>query len=203
MRHLLPSKLKAPIWSCPICNGRFNRVSPCAECISQLLPAPKNRNALYIYDKPARAMVHGIKYKNCLSPIAWIAQQYQERIAGKEVDVIAWIPASLSQKAKRGYDQCQLLAEAISYKINAPYFKIIKRLDDIPQTRKKTNRQEGPSLIATNKKHILLAVKNKKVLLIDDVITTGTSIRKGRLILKSCGVDSIQILAIAHTEKIW
>lgn len=199
MRHLLPSKIKAPVWVCPICKSRFQRVSPCEDCISKLEPAP-SKNALYIYNKVSREMIHGIKYRNCISPISWIATQCLEKIS-EEVEAIAWIPASQVQKAKRGYDQSKLLAEAISYKINVPYLKLIKRMDDTPQTQRKENRHIGPNLVPSSKRQVLMAVQGKKVLLLDDVITTGTSIKRGELVLKSCGVGSVQTLAIAITNK--
>ncbi len=256
MRHILGDKIRLPIWSCPICEGKLKVVSPCPACVKKLkrihFPALNFQSggsksggskinglqigdgrsghlALFAYDRVGRKLIHGIKYKNHIGCIGWVAEQMAKLINGhrylRGADYITWVPASI-QKKDRGYDQAKLLAEALSSKVEIAAKGFLKRHDDKSQTsRGKTNRDDrlsGPELSARLRAEIALgdtlrnsqrnSQKNfrqnptqnskrnpKHVILIDDVITTGTSINKARLILESVGAERVSTLAVCAT----
>ena len=225
MLHLLTvrkiiNKLNLAVWSCPICKQRLKQVSPCDSCALKIKTTSAYKpntpyQALFVYNEFSRKLIHGIKYKNYFGPIDWLADQYiqSKEINLKKINIITWIPASRKQRAKRGYDQCQLLAQAISSKTNIPYYQLIKRLDDIPQTHRKDDRYIGPNLVSAFLTKPKIRSFNEgqgssnsssgcKILLLDDVITTGTSIDRGKLILESCGAKSVQMFAIAIVPKL-
>ncbi len=216
------------MWYCPICSRRFKKSSPCIKCIQFLKPFPTPSNTLFLYDKFSRRLIHGFKYRGALGAIPWLAEQCLMRIPS-QISALTWIPASHIQRRKRGYDQGELLAKVISRFLlsqgrRAPALALLGRKRDIPQTRRSQNeRTLGPRLYlkkplasafaglpsksgrlshtgAYTGAYIGVKLPVASILLLDDVITTGTSIGKGRQILESAGAGEVYTLGIARTK---
>lgn len=218
MRHILPNYLKIPVWHCPICKQGFQSESPCGKCRTFFEPVSPGTltdgtSALFTYNDAAKDLIYGIKYENILSPLGWLAKQLASK-APKQTDFVTWIPASPVQRARRGYDQGRLIAKAVSAVLKKPCLQMLKRKIDTPQSRKKGDRYGGPDLYLVrhffpakpanssfkprSKKSI---IQSARILLLDDVITTGTSIRIGKELLESAGALEVHPFGIAATLR--
>ena len=195
MRHLLPHYLPLYIWYCPICSRSFRNKTPCPGCLKKLTPAPEDSNALFLYDEISRKLIYGFKYENVLGILYGLARECVPRI-NDSTNLISWVPASRTQISKRGYDQSQFLVRAISKITAIPVRRLLRRRNDIPQTHKidTQSRRMGPDLCPCASK---VDLSQKRVLLVDDVITTGTSMRKAQNIIYEMGAKRVDILAIA------
>lgn len=115
-----------------------------------------------------------------------------------------WIPAAAKNRRRRGYDQAELLARAVAQVADLPCRKLLKRARDLPQgDRDLKGRLLGPSLAPAGN---LLASGSlsipKSVLIVDDVVTTGSSLRRAAATLRQAGIPRIGAIAVASRAKI-
>lgn len=117
----------------------------------------------------------------------------------KSCDIIIPVPVSKKRKRKRGYDQMTLLAKGIAKKV--PSVSVVsnvlqKEKDTISQStlqRKERKTNVVGSYTITNTSQI----QHKKVLLLDDIFTTGSTAQECSRILKLGGAKEIQVITIA------
>lgn len=104
----------------------------------------------------------------------------------KNIDLIVPIPLHPGKKAKRGFNQCDLLARGLSEVTEVPvgYNVVIRSRNNPSQTKlSRENRfQNSQSLFKVIKPE---KIKGKSILLLDDVITTGAT-------LESCGKELLE-----------
>ena len=117
---------------------------------------------------------------------------------------VTWIPAAAKNKRRRGYDQAELLAQAVAQVTELPCRKLLKRERDLPQgDRDLKGRLQGPSLAPAGN---LLATGSpnipKSVLIVDDVVTTGSSLRRATEALRQAGISRIGAIAVASRARI-
>ena len=116
----------------------------------------------------------------------------------KKYDIIIPVPISKKRKKQRGYNQSALIAKDVSECFGIQYCddSLIKVKDIIPQSLlKKEERTKNVENVYTLRKQD--KIKNKNVLLIDDIYTTGSTVNECSKILKQAGAANIGILTIA------
>ena len=116
----------------------------------------------------------------------------------KSYDIIIPVPVSKERRKKRGYNQSGLIAKEISKKLNIPINQTsLKKVKNIvaQSTLNKEQREKNiqGAYILKNAK----SLKSKKVLIIDDIYTTGSTINECSKILYEVGTNKIGALTIA------
>lgn len=130
-----------------------------------------------------------------------LAKTIMRQLAG-EYDLITWVPVSEKRRKERGYDQAMLLAMA-----TALWFE-----DVAVETLKKTvnnQKQSGlddPSRRRENVKNVYQAsdpelIKGKRILLIDDVVTTGATLEEASRTLLKAGASLVVCAALASPPE--
>ena len=134
-----------------------------------------------------------------------------------ETFCVTWIPASAKNRRKRGYDQAEMLAKAVAREIGLPCRRLLKRNRDLAQgDRDFKGRLQGPTLAPVGSLHAgncatsNLPANNKtrspnipqSVLIVDDVVTTGSSLRRAAETLRQAGIPRIGAIAAASRAKI-
>lgn len=147
-----------------------------------------------------------IRYKfGGLSKYAVDFSEYLEEcinlnLSGK-YDVISWVPLSKKRLRKRGYDQARLLAEEVCRRIGTETVKTLSKCrDSAPQSRQLD--------VARRKANILGAyetasadVTNKRIILLDDVLTSGSTVSECARILKTAGAEKVYVVTIAKARS--
>lgn len=115
-----------------------------------------------------------------------------------EYDVIIPVPIHRKRYMQRGYNQSELLAMGISKICKVKIYRnlLVKNKDTLPQSslnkdRRKTNVTGTYSI---NNKEV---IKNKKILLVDDIYTTGATVNECSKILKESGAKEVIVLTLA------
>jgi len=161
------------------------------------LPAPSGVDrcvAVLAYEGAGRELVARLKYRNARSTIRWFAARMAALVDPRDVDVVTWVPTSADRRRQRGFDQAELLARAIARQLRRPCRRLLTRGAGPPQTgRSLQERRAGPELAAKP------AGCAQRVLLVDDVITTGTTITVAARALRANGVGHVSVLAAART----
>lgn len=135
---------------------------------------------------PAAVLVRRLKYGRCSAAIGPLADAMAA--VAPPADLVTWVPASRSRRRDRGYDQSELLARAVARRLRLPVRRLLRRIDDHPQTaRSRQGRAQGPTLAATGQK--VLGVR--RILLVDDVVTTGATMQRASALLAGHGTASV------------
>lgn len=125
---------------------------------------------------------------------------FRQEFFGK-IDVITWVPVSRRRLRKRGYDQSQLLAEALcKLSGHTPVKTLVKTRHNNPQSRQKTHAGRRANVIGAYRVTDV-PLKGKSVLLIDDIVTTGSTISECAHVLRVAGAEKVFVLAFAKTPE--
>lgn len=117
-----------------------------------------------------------------------------------KADVICYVPMTKSAIKNRGFNQCKFIAYKIGYLLDIPISNCILKIKHTKEqkTLSKDERRinvEGAFKIKDNRD-----IFNKVVILIDDVMTTGSTINECKKILKNNGAKRIIVLTIAKSD---
>ncbi len=120
----------------------------------------------------------------------------------EDIDILTWIPVSKFRRFTRGYDQVELLAKEISEQINIPATRQLVKIRNTPA-------QSTLDHAAHRRANVLGAyavinpeqVAGKRILLIDDVLTTGATVSECAKMLLFAGAKEIYFASIAASPR--
>ncbi|AFL80877.1 putative amidophosphoribosyltransferase [Aequorivita sublithincola DSM 14238] len=165
----------------------------------------KNATALVYFQKRGltQELLHNLKYrgKNEVSYFfgKWLGAELAENSAYNEIEMVIPVPLHKQKLKKRGYNQVEGFGKEIALALNVPYrddvlIKISKSGSQVFKTRILRFEAEEEFTVQN-----IEAIKDKHILLVDDIITTGATLEKcGLQLLKGENV-SISIATIATT----
>lgn len=200
------SSLFALAWParCPACGRRAEPV--CGECLGSVRAAPTVLPpagidawaAAFAYEGVVRELVAQVKYRNARAALTWLASAAAS-VAPAPPDgaavVVTWVPTATDRRRDRGFDHAELLARRVARRLSRPCRRLLGRGAGPPQTgRARAERLSGPALTARG------AVP-QAVLVVDDVATTGTSIRAAAAALRDAGASWVGAVTIARTPN--
>ena len=95
-------------------------------------------------------------------------------------DVICYVPMTKKAEKKRGFNQCEVIARNVGYNTNIPVSKCIKKIKDTKEQKTLTKEERITNLRGVFKINSVKDIKNKNVILIDDIMTTGATISESK-----------------------
>jgi competence protein ComFC len=112
-----------------------------------------------------------------------------------DFDVVTWAPTSAHRRRQRGFDQAELVARRVAGQLGLPCRRLLERdRASVAQTgRHRVERLHGPVFRARP------TVCGHRVLVIDDVVTTGSTLRSAAAALHAAGARVVQRAAVATT----
>lgn len=160
--------------------------------------------ALYLYTGEMKNAMYRFKYSNrrCYAKIfaKEAARVYGGFINQRQIEAIIPVPMYKRKCRKRGYNQAEVFANALSKEIGLiVYPNYIKRIRDT-KPLKLLNRHERCQNLQNAFKLSDNKVKLRKVLLVDDIYTTGSTMDEMARVLKADGVEQIYCLCICTGE---
>jgi predicted amidophosphoribosyltransferase len=151
------------------------------------------------YSKVVRQMILSMKYRNIRSSVSVLGVALAERItqetaiSQQKIDLIAWAPTTARRKLERGHDHAEILARFVAKELQVQCRGVLRRLTDQPQTgRTRQQRLIGPRFISR-------PINNQCVVVIDDVVTTGTTLKRASQALYEGGAKLVICAAVAST----
>lgn len=188
------------IYRCAGC-GKSTRKS-CMKCATALRSciAPHCDDAVVAlsYVGLTRDLMLGFKYRNHRAVAAIFAERLVASLRAIPeigcIDVVTWVPTTRERRMARGHDQAETLARQVGRHLRLPVRNLLARESGEHQTgHSRSERLIGVALRARSfQRHI-------EVLVIDDVVTTGATMRMAQEALYSAGASRVFCAAVAAT----
>jgi len=200
---------RAPRITSPFCakcsepfSGAITQTFSCANCEHRILHFD-SAVAAYRSRGLVRKLVHEFKYghqRHLRHPLAeWLRETMSDpRLRGRHFDLIVPVPLHPARERERGFNQAALLAELLAHQVAVPLRAVLERIRyTTTQTAyDRTERMENLHDAFRLRKN--MNVRQLHVLLIDDVLTTGSTLSECARILKEGGAISVHATTAAR-----
>lgn len=193
---------------CYFCRSSKDSVKMCSKCYNELdfLPVKINRivegKKIYcagIYSKNLQKLIRGLKYHRQQDLAFYLAKfcyEYFQKITDERDFQIVPVPIFPKRKKQRKYNHMELVSKEFSYlsgiEIN---FDLIKRIKDTKPQYNLKKPERIKNLSDAFEVDETKLIKGKKILLFDDICTTGSTFEEMIKTLKSKGIEDIICLA--------
>ncbi len=209
MKVLFPPK-------CVLCGGLLKKEETdlCGTCRCEA-PVFRNRKskpqfldsyaAVWYYEKNVRKSLLRYKFYGARS----YAPSYGRLLAMRLVetypegfDLLTWVPVSRLRKLRRGYDQVELIAKAVGGELNITPVPVLKKIrHNRPQSGISDSARRRANVLGAYRVKDTAAVSGKRILLLDDILTTGATAGECARVLKTAGAKEVHCAAVAAARK--
>lgn len=154
------------------------------------------------YSSPISNLIKELKYNKIkgLSQVCAHIMYYSMNIPG--TDFITSVPLHPKRQQERGFNQAQEIAMELSLLLNIPYVETLKRtrhtINQASLHDKEKRLVNLKNIFELNKNVSLQLMKNKSIIIIDDVTTTGTTLNECAKVLKQSGAKTVIGVTLAH-----
>jgi len=168
---------------------------PCADCLEDP-PCFQAAFTPYAYEAPLSSLIQALKYKRQTRLAPFLAELLFQKLGGIRADVLVAVPLHPARLRAREFNQSLLLAKALSHLTGWPL--------DVDHLRRTRNTASQVGLSKQARKDNIQkafavsrpsAFKGRRLLLLDDVYTTGATLREGARALMLAGAKSVAVAA--------
>lgn len=152
----------------------------CTLC-EELLERSDHAHAAYVHVGPMARAIHRLKYEHHPELSVGLGRRAAEACVDVlgVVDRVIPVPLHASRRIDRGYDQAALIAREVARAISVPLDLV--SLERVRSTGQQVGRSREERLLAVRAAFSARRLDGARVLLVDDVITTGGDLRRGRV----------------------
>ncbi len=130
----------------------------------------------------------------------YLEECIKENLSG-EFDVISWIPLSRKRLRSRGYDQAKLLADEVCARLGISAVRTLRKTrDTAPQSKQREISKRMANILGAYEMASFDAT-GKRIILIDDILTTGSTVSECARILKTAGAEKVYVVTVAKTRR--
>jgi len=168
--------------------------------------------SLGAYRGELRRAIHHMKYRNA----RWIAAYFGRALAAMVREtteqhtattdtsadaawrphIVTWAPTTARRLRLRGHDQSAIIASSYARATRIRCVRVLRRIDDNTQTGSTREvRKRGLQFVVRAR-----VVRGRSILLIDDVMTTGTTLARARDALLAAGAHEVRCAVVAHVR---
>ena len=197
---------------CLVCEKELDESGLCKECFNKITFFKKpidikgeNMKVISVcaYSTTIKQLILNFKYKKnfyCGEFLSALIVEYinQNKI---DFDLITYVPSTKKALKNRGFNQCKFISDFVAKKINKPVVKsLIQRQKEGLEQKKLSAVERKTNLIGVFCFENSCSIKAKTILLIDDVITTGYTLKFCRDVLIENGAKEVILLTIAKNS---
>ena len=189
---------------CEACGG-IARVL-CATCRAQLFamvqPECDAAVVAVAYEGIARRLILNLKYRTRRQVVVVLAELLAQRVLqsvpniATVCDVVTWAPTSTARVRRRGLDQAELLARRLARVLDVPCRQLLIKTSTNVQTGASREERLRGSVFSARKLGV-----NSHVIVVDDVVTTGTTLRCAADALRKAGARQVTCAAVASAVR--
>lgn len=157
-----------------------------------------------IYDGDAKKALHRLKFRSrtdLAAPIgAMMATALAERGILPKTDVITYVPMHRKAQSKRGYNQAEMLAREIGRLTDIPTQTLLYKITATPQQHSLglVRRKGNVTGVFDPLPEAVSAIEGKRILVVDDILTTGSTMNEAAKTLLIFGAEEVNAAAAAQ-----
>ena len=201
---------------CVFCHGYISPGKPriCPRC-GDMIPRTENGgrrkgnffsecvSALY-YEEDVRESIHRFKFQG----VQAYGRTYGELTAAciyehleGEYDILSWVPLDPRRRRERGYDQTELIARDAGARLRREVRPVLRKKRGItPQSETGSPEKRRANIAGAYKVIDPAFVSGKRILLIDDIVTTGSTLSECAKTLLLAGAEDVRCATLASTR---
>ena len=186
----------------------------CHSCRENVKLIPKQKRkipfvahwtAMWYYKEDVKSSIHRFKFFGCRNYAdvygRLLAMRIQE-VFPEGFDLLTWAPISLARRQKRGYDQGKLLAKAVGRELGIPPVRTLWKFRDTPpQSGFKDASMRRANVLGAYQVFLPKRFAGKRILLLDDVITSGSTVSECARMLITAGAKEVMCAAVAAASS--
>jgi ComF family protein len=144
-------------------------------------------------------LIHLYKYAKVRTLARPLSGLLMQALAREEAfDAVAPVPLYWRRRLQRGFNQAELLARELSRRTGIPLVKPLSRVRPTPAQAGLSNSARRQNVARAFRSQ---SVQGKRILLIDDVMTTGATAASCALALKQAGARRVALLTVARVDR--
>ena len=154
------------------------------------------------YEDELRKLIHLFKYQK----IKTLAKPLGEFLVrslplDQKFDLVSPLPLHWLRQLNRGFNQAELIAAPLAKRLNVPLVNALKRVKSTPNQAGLTHAKRRANVAGAFRVNPRADVRDKRVLLVDDVLTTGATAGAGAAVLKRAGAKHVTVLTLARVDR--
>lgn len=155
------------------------------------------------YAGPLGRAVRALKYRGATRSAAWLGRSLagQVKRAGWTPDVVCPVPLHASRRRQRGYNQAALLSRALATALGTPHREALERLRVTPPQARLSREARSANVAGAFRAAAGADVRGRCVLLVDDVLTTGATLRACAVALRAAGAGTVLAAVVARADR--
>lgn len=179
--------------ACPVCSRPMKQTEPCADCLKWgAHPVFTENRSLYLYNEAMKQWVARFKYRGDYLLAESFAREIRQAAEKELFDFVCPVPLAPSRLAERRFNQSEALILAAGFEP--------ARLIGRHEAEKQSQKGRHARLAAGQTFYPVKEAKGT-VLLIDDIYTTGATIRRAAEALGQAGAASVKSITVARTHS--
>jgi competence protein ComFC len=190
--------------ACPACGKPLAPGSACGWCAGKGIPHFNRVARLGAYEEPLRGLIIQMKYHHRWPFAKYLARRLTESPSVGElldsIDCIVPVPLHWRRQISRGYNQAELLARRISKHCGKPVIRAAARVRHTPTQTMLSPTARGENVRDAFALRNHAAIAGKRVLVIDDVLTTSATLQHLARALIKAQPKSLDALVLAVAD---
>ena len=182
---------------CPLCGRKTARSEFCMECKAKP-PVYAIAASPFVYEGGAALLIK--KFKGGAGYLKnYLADKICKAIKDfPEYDCIVCVPMTRRAKSRRGFNQSELLAKAVSERVGKPFIKgAVEKRRETSAQKELTRKERSKNLAGCFRVVKREEVKGKRVLVVDDILTTGATAEEMAKALLKAGAKKVYLATAA------
>ena len=186
----------------------------CRSCRTEAPLFPNRKRKLQFLDSFAAVWYYEGSIRRSLLRYKFYGRRGYARVYGQLVameilrehpdgfDSLTYIPISRLRRLRRGYDQVELIAKAAARELGAQVVPTLKKIrSNPPQSRITGEAERRANVLGVYALRQDAVVAGKKIILVDDILTTGATMGEAARVLLTAGAGEVHGVAVAAVKK--
>jgi len=185
----------------PLAAAALPTVYFCGQC-RRRPPAFDRLRAVWSYEPPLEQVIHALKFGRLDFLGGHLAEEIWHRLGGdlRQTEVVVPVPLHWRRQMTRGYNQAERIARPLARRLGRPLVTALWRARSTPpQAKLERSRRQANLRGAFRGRRAAAAIRGRRVLLVDDVATTGATLSHAAAALRRSGAASVTALSVART----
>lgn len=189
----------APSPACPQCGEATTLGERCGACMKDP-PAFARTVALFRYEFPVDRIIHALKYAHRLPVAPWLGRRLARHLVAADFDLVVPLPLHPDRLRERGFNQSAEIARSLARDLGLPL-----EAASLVRTRATPPQAELP--LKARAKNVRGAFEcrsdlaGRRLLLVDDVMTSGATLRECARVLQLHGAGEITVAVAARALR--